>query len=123
MKALHLLLLLASGAVLAPAADTPSLSGKWQVHNSIEGDESDLSCTFTQKDNELIGSCNSSRSTGDLSGKVDEHKVTWTYKSQYNGGPVTLTYRGTLGSPTKIAGTVHVEEYGVEGEFTATQSK
>jgi hypothetical protein len=58
-----------------------------------------------------------------ISGKVDEKKITWMYKSEYNGSPITVNYKGTLDSTTKITGTVNVEEYGAEGEFTATQSK
>lgn len=44
------------------------------------------------------------------------------YKSEYNGSPLTVKYDGALQS-NKITGTVNVEEYGVDGDFTATLSK
>jgi hypothetical protein len=54
-----------------------------------------------------------------ISGKVDGKSVTWSYKGQYG----TVSFKGTLDPSTKIAGTVRAEDYGVEGEFVATQSK
>jgi hypothetical protein len=123
MRTLSLPFLLASAAVLAPAADNPSLTGNWQVHTSAAGNESDQACIFAQKDHDLTGSCNTNRGTVQISGKVDEKKVTWMYKSDYNGSPLTVTFNGTLNSTTKITGSVRAEEFGVEGEFSATLSK
>jgi hypothetical protein len=123
MKTRLRLFLLASVATLAFAADNAPFSGKWQIHNNIAGNESDQACTFTQKGNELTGSCSSDQGVVNITGKVDEKKVTWTYKSEYNGSPITLNYQGSLDSATKIAGTVNVAEYGADGDFTATQSK
>jgi len=105
------------------AADASSVSGKWQVHNNIAGNESDMACTLTQKDADLTGTCSSSKGDVNISGKVDGKNVNWVYKSEYNGGPITLTYKGSVEAADKINGTVSVEEYGVDGEFTATQSK
>jgi hypothetical protein len=115
--------LLAVAAVLAPAADDASLSGKWQIHRSAAGNESQQDCTFTQKDSDLIGSCNSDRGTVEINGKVDGKSVTWTYKSDSAGGPVTVVYKGTVESATKITGTVTAVEFSVEGVFTAARSK
>ncbi len=124
MRLLPLLLCFVSlAAVPAPAADNAPFSGKWQVHISVGGTERDQSCTFTQQDQQLGGSCATDAGAVEISGKVDEKKVTWTYKSEYNGSPLTVIFRGSLGSESKIAGTVSVEEFGVEGEFTATPSK
>lgn len=123
MKSLLLTLLVASAASVVVAADAPSVSGQWQLHQNIADNESDQTCTFTQKDNDLIGSCQSDNGSGNLTGKVDGKKITWVYKSQYNGGPITVTYQGTLGSPEKMAGTVNVAEYSVDGDFTATRAK
>jgi len=117
MKALLLFAL----AVSAAGAD-PAVSGKWQVHQSIVGNESDMICNFTQTAGELSGSCDVRDFSVKISGKVDNKKVSWTYKSEYNGSPLTVNYTGTLES-SKITGTVSVPEYSVDGEFTATQSK
>lgn len=123
MKPLLLSCLLTSSAVLVPAADTASLNGKWQIHTSAAGRESDYGCTFTQKENDLTGDCHPEHGPVQISGKVDGQKVTWRYKSTYDGSPLTVTFKGTLESATKITGTLTAEEYGVDGQFTATQSK
>jgi len=123
MKSLLSTVLFVPLAAAGLAADTASLSGNWQVHNSIAGNESDQTCTFTQKDAELTGTCKSEIGTVNLNGKVDGKKVSWVIKTEYNGGPLTLTYNGMLDAADKFNGTVNVEEYSVEGDFTATRAK
>ena len=115
--------LLASAAVLAGAADNPSISGKWQVKQSIAGNENEQACNFMQTGSELTGSCGSAAGIVQISGKIDDKKVSWIFKTEYNGSPLTVKYTGTLDSNNKISGTVDVEEYSVQGEFTAVQSK
>jgi hypothetical protein len=120
---LKTLLLLVSAAALATAADNAPLSGKWQIHNSIAGNESDQACTFTQKDSDLSGTCTSDNGNVNVTGKIDGKKVTWTYKSEYNGSPLTVNYEGTVNSDNKISGSVSVPEFSADGDFTATPSK
>jgi hypothetical protein len=112
--------LLLSAAFLAAAADNPSFTGKWQVHTSVAGNESDSACTFTQKDSELTGSCASDQGTLPVTGKVDGKTATWAFKVEYGGNPLTVTYKGTIDEAGKIAGSVMVEEMGIGGDFTAT---
>jgi hypothetical protein len=120
---LKILLLLISAAALATAADNATLSGKWQVHNDVGGNESDQTCTFTQKDNDLTGTCTSDTGPVTITGKVDGKKVTWAYKSEYNGTPLTVNYEGTVSSDNKIAGSINVPEFSADGDFTATPAK
>ena len=123
MKTIIAMLLLGFATPVAVAADQPTLTGKWHVHNSIAGNESDMACTFTQKGPELTGTCESEQSGKvDISGKVDGTKVTWSFKTVYEGSPLTVNYDGTQ-EPGKISGTVAVPEYSVDGDFTATQDK
>ena len=123
MKVLLLTFVLATGAIAVPVDDSTSLSGKWQIQRSAAGRESQQECTFVQKKNDLTGSCSSDRGAVEISGKVDGKKVTWTYKADSEGGPVTVVYKGTFDSATKISGTVTAIEFSIEGEFIATQSK
>lgn len=116
------LLIVFLAAVLAPAADDASLSGKWQVQRSAAGNESRQDCTFAQKNNDLTGTCHSDRGTVEIGGKVDGKSVTWSYKGDSPGGPVTVVYKGTIQSATKITGKVTAIEFSIEGEFTATRS-
>ena len=109
-------------AAVAPAA-APDLTGKWDVALSVAGNDSQQACTFTQKAAELTGTCGSEGRSLQITGKVEDQKVTWTFKSEYQGNPLTVVFRGSIESATKITGSVLVEEFGVEGQFTATQSK
>lgn len=117
------LLSLLAAAAVAHAADTPSISGKWQVHTSISGNESDAVCTFVQKEDALAGSCATDRGTFEITGKVNGTKVTWSYKSDYNGTPLTVAYDGAVSAATAIRGSVAVPEFNAAGDFTATLSK
>jgi hypothetical protein len=122
MKAYTLLALALSTAVLPIARADGTISGKWQVHQNIAGNDSDQTCTFTQNGGELSGSCETSQGKVQIAGKVEDKKVTWSFKSEYNGTPLTVNYIGTL-EASKMAGSVTVPEFGVDGEFTATQSR
>ena len=124
MKIPLIAFLLAAAAVLAPAADDASLSGKWQIQRSAAGNESQQDCTFTQKNSDLTGTCSATdRETVQISGKVDGKSVTWTYKAESPGGPVTVVYTGTVESANRITGKVTAVEFSIEGDFTATRSK
>jgi hypothetical protein len=123
MRTVILVCSLAAVAAFATAAEPPSLTGKWLLHLSIVGNENDATCQLNQNGNELTGTCGAEQGTAQLSGKIEDKKVAWSYKIDYNGQPLTLKYAGTLASPEKITGSVTVEEFGVEGEFTATQAK
>lgn len=71
-----LLFILTVAAVLPATAGDGALSGKWQLHQSVAGNDSDQACTFTQSGNELNGTCNSSElGTVQITGKVDDKKV------------------------------------------------
>jgi len=110
-------------AASANAADDGSLTGKWQIQRSAGGNDSRQDCTFTQKEKELTGTCQDDRGTVKISGKVDGKKVTWTYKGESPGGPVTVVYTGAVEGADKISGSVEAVEFSITGEFTATRSQ
>jgi hypothetical protein len=125
MKVLLVSALLVSGAVTSLAADSPSVSGKWKIHSSIAGNESDSVCTLTQTSNDIGGTCKGADGKdAKATGKADGAKVTWSIDGDYNGTPLTIKYTATLGSTEgKFAGTVAVAPFGVEGDFTANSEK
>jgi hypothetical protein len=125
VRKLILFALLTSAALTVLAADKASFTGKWKTHSSIAGNESDGECTLTQTDNDLAGTCKTSDGTdAKATRKVDGAKVTWQFDSEYNGTPLTIKYDGTLDTAlSKIAGTVSVDPFGVDGGFTATLVK
>jgi hypothetical protein len=124
MRTLFLSILLASASALAVRADNVSLSGKWKIHINVQGNESDAVCGFTQKDDGLSGSCATENGEKPLAGKVDGQKITWSYDSEYEGTPLTVKFSGTIDSAaTKLAGSVSVEQFGADGDFTGVPSK
>jgi hypothetical protein len=123
MKKLLFPLLVVLAGSLVLLADDASLTGKWQVHSSVAGNDNDQNCTFTQTDNSLSGSCvNADKTTVEITGKVEGKKISWAYKSDYNGTALTVKFEGTIDSG-KISGTVDVPEFSVGGDFTATAAK
>ena len=108
---------------LSLAADTPSLTGKWKVSASIAGNESEAVCTFSQKDSAVTGNCTTEQGTVEISGKIDGDKVTWSYKSEYQGTPLTVKYEGAIASAKVIKGSVEVPEFSVGGDFTANRAE
>jgi hypothetical protein len=120
MKSSLVLLVLAAAAGLVQAQATPSISGKWKIHTSMV-QESDSTCTFTQAGTELTGACDGDNGKFNITGKVDGNKVTWSFKTDYNGSPLTVSYQGTLESDSKISGSSLVEEMSLGGDFTAVR--
>jgi len=123
VKSIVLSFLLLAGATLAPAAENTSLAGQWKLHSSIAGYESDFECTFTQNNQDFAGTCKSTQATVTVNGKLEDNKVTFQYKTTYEGQELTVAHSGTLESPDKIAGTVDVQPMGVSGDFTASRAK
>jgi len=104
----------------SPASDNASeIAGKWKIHQSIAGNESDSDCTFTQKDNDLAGECVAPQGSIKIAGKIDGKKVSWSYNGDYNGTALTVKYSGTLDSG-KITGEIEVDPFSATGDFTAT---
>jgi len=123
MRILFLQLLLVSTAMVAVADDKGAYNGKWQVRQNIAGNESSQTCTFTQTGKDLSGSCGSDQGTLQISGKVDDRKAVWSFKTEYNGSPLTVRYEGAMDAQNKITGTVTVDEFSVSGDFSATPAK
>jgi hypothetical protein len=103
-------------------AASPNLIGKWTIHSSIVGNESDMTCNFIRTDAKLTGSCKGDKDIP-ITGSVDGNKVIWKYDTDHDGTPLTLTYTATLSDSETFSGNVDIQPYGVTGDFTATPSK
>ena len=113
----------AAASTVAAAAQPVSLTGAWAVTATVSGNESSQTCAFTQKDNELAGTCKGERGEVTIAGKVDGKNVTWKFQIEYEGQILTPVYTGTLESADKISGAIDVQGMGVTGEFVATRAK
>jgi hypothetical protein len=120
MKSILALLVIGATAGLVQAQAAPSVTGKWKIH-TVMVQESDSTCTFTQKGSDLTGACEGDNGKFDITGKVDGNKVTWSFKTDYNGNPLTVSYEGTLDADSKISGAAHVAEMSLDGDFTAVK--
>lgn len=114
---------LAVASSVAVEAQPASVSGTWAVSLNIAGNQSEQTCSLTQKDAELTGTCKGERDTVSITGKVDGKTVGWQFNTEYEGQKLTVVHNGTLESADKIAGSVEVQPMGVGGEFTATRTK
>ena len=79
------LILLTLALVSTAAFQSPpaSVGGTWTVRADVSGNQSESSCTFTQKESDLTGTCNSDRGPVMVTGKVDGKTVSWQFDTQY----------------------------------------
>ncbi len=105
------------------AAIAADVSGSWHVTGSIGDNSIDTTCTLTQKDNALTGTCvrKDEKKSENATGSVKDQTIEWHYNSEYNGDPITITYSGTLAKDGTISGTIVVDPYNAQGDFTATK--
>ena len=121
-----LLAVLMFGLMLMPVnseAGATNLSGTWILE--YMGREGPISLTFVFKQT-------AEKLTGDYSGPFGAHKVTGTVKGDKAvfsfdvKGPqatTTVTFKGTIESPTKMTGTVGSPFCGTECKWTGTKKK
>jgi hypothetical protein len=117
--------ILAAAVLLAASsafAASPNITGKWTIHQSIAGNESDMTCTFVQTDAKLTGSCKGDKEIP-ITGGVDGDKVTWKYDTDHDGTSLTLTYTATMSHSDTFSGNVDVQPFSITGDFTATPLK
>ncbi len=119
-KALFPILLLFGSTALAAA---PNVAGKWTIHTSIAGIETDQKCTIMASDKMISGSCTADDKTSPLKGSIDGDKVTFYTESDSNGTSIKLTYKVTDSKADQFSGTVDVAPYGISGDFAATPLK
>jgi hypothetical protein len=118
-----LILALVLVSSFAAQAQPASVTGTWTVINSVSGTQTEQTCSFTQTDTELTGTCKGERGSVSITGKVDGKSVGWQYETEYEGQKLTPVYSGTLESADKIVGSVDIRGMGLVGEFTATRAK
>ena len=116
---------LAFSAVPAAGQGTPaSVAGAWRVTGDITGHPVDSVCTFAQDGKKLTGSCKSDdRGTVEITGEVDEKKATWSFKTDYNGEAITVTFKGTLDDASQLKGDIDVQPLGATGTFSAKKEE
>jgi hypothetical protein len=101
--------------VCAAHAQDKTITGKWTVQISVEGNDREFVCDVKQEGKDLKGMCDTQ---GELVGSVTGDTYTWNTA----GGQAALTFRGML-KDGKLVGTVDVPEYSMKGSFQGTPVK
>jgi hypothetical protein len=110
-------LLFATSASFAETA--PTLSGLWDIHVSVSGNESDEQCKFVVTGDQITGTCKSEGKDRAVTGSLIGDKATWQFETEYEGSPLIVIFKATLEAPGKFDGTVSVPSYDAAGDFTA----
>ena len=115
--------LLAISALLfaSSAFAAQDLTGPWTIHYIINGNGTDEGCHFVVTNNNITGACRFLDKDRQVIGTVVGNKVTLQHEAEYNNFTFTLVYTGTVDDSGKIAGTVLVKPFNVDGLFTATR--
>ena len=122
MKLLVASLTLLSTLSFAQTAAAPDASGKWKVHLSVGGSDSEMECNFVQAGADLSGTCKGEAGEAKVTGKLDGQQIKWSQPGDYNGTALLLSFDGKLDGE-KISGNTTVDPFGVSGTFDATKTK
>lgn len=119
MRTLLFCFLLVFAASVVAAQDSP-VTGQWRVHTSLGGKEIDQTCSFSDDNGRLTGSCSGEdQGSVKLTGRVDDVNVSWSYATTDDDGDSTsVRYYGRLDAG-RITGTVTMGETGTQGDFIA----
>lgn len=105
----------------APAmAQDAGLSGDWTMTSQIAGTTRQSDCTFSPSGSTFTGTCKREDSTATLTGSVTKDGI-HIKGTSYNGTPIDLTYEAKQVDAATVKGTVHVDPFNVDGDFTLTK--
>jgi len=122
VASLTLLSTLSFAQTVAQTAAAPDASGKWKVHLSVGGSDSEMECNFVQAGADLSGTCKGEAGEAKVTGKIDGQQVKWSQPGDYNGTALLLSFDGKLDGE-KISGNTTVDPFGVGGTFDANKTK
>jgi hypothetical protein len=120
------MLLVSPGMMLvAQGVDAPSTSGLWKIDGDVQGTPVKMTCTLTEADHKLSGSCSGAADAyapHAVTGKVKGQIVEWNFETAMQGNPISVTMSGTLNlGGSKINGDIDVEPMAVGGTFMAVR--
>ncbi len=124
MNALRFWGSLAASAIFATAAiaQTPSLSGTWNASFASQVGKQTYTYTFKVDGAKLTGHSKSNFGESELTGTVDQDKVTFVENLNFQDMPLVITYTGQLVSADEIKFKRDVGGPGGE-DFTAVRQK
>ncbi len=114
---------LPSTMVAAAVPGAVPATGTWAVTGNVQGVPVTLSCALTTAaDMTVSGSClDDQTKSHPVTGKVKDQTLTWSFNSEYEGTPITVTLTGVVDETgAKMAGTIAVDPMNADGDFSAT---
>ncbi len=126
MKSIRIWEALAASAIViaaaAPAAAAADISGTWTTSFDSQVGKQTYTYMFKVDGGKLTGHSKSNLGESDLTGAVDNDKVTFVENLNYQDQPLAITYTGQIVSADEIKFKRDVAGQGGE-EFTATRQK
>jgi hypothetical protein len=119
-RILSIALLFAAQTATVPAA--PVATGSWTITGDVQGYPITETCTLTQTDSKIAGTCTNGEKTQPTTGTVADKTITFSHPGEYEGQPLTLTFAGQLDDAGKLSGTIDVQPLNFQGVFNATKS-
>lgn len=103
-------------------ADAPNLTGAWNFQVHTPAGSGSPSFTFVQAGQNLIGSYKGLLGEAEVTGSINkERSVRFGFRAKFQDQEGTVTYSGTIESPTAMKGTVQFAGLG-EGTWTAARA-
>jgi len=116
------LLFVAQTATVPAAPVAPVATGSWTITGDVQGYPITETCTLTQTDAKIAGTCTNGEKTQPTTGTVADKTITFSHPGEYEGQPLTLTFAGQLDDSGKLSGTIDVQPLNFQGVFNATKS-
>ena len=108
-----------AASTLVVLGQVNSVAGTWKVSGDVVGNPLEQVCTFAVDGKKLTGSCKSGEDKpAEVTGEVNDKKVSWKYNGEYNGEKLTISFDGMLDG-ADLKGTIDVQPFSVGGTFTA----
>jgi hypothetical protein len=104
-------------------AGAPNISGTWTFSVAADGDKpGTIMFTFKHEGEKLSGTYSGPMGEYPISGTVKGDKVAFSFEVTRKS-TMTVSYTGTIESPTKMSGTLEYIGGGARGKWTATKKK
>lgn len=121
MKTLRYLFLFSVALTTSLLAE-PNISGVWTVTSDIYNNKSVSKVRLKTEGEKVSGTLLvSGGQEVPVSGECHGTEITWGYRKDWEGNPLSLHYSGKISDDGKIIGSVEVKPMGVTGEFEAVK--
>jgi hypothetical protein len=116
------LLFVAQTSAVPAAPVAPIAAGNWTISGDVQGFPINETCTLTQTDAKIAGTCTNGEKTQPTTGTVADKSITFSHPGEYQGEALTVTFSGQLDDSGKLSGTIDVQPLNFQGVFNATKA-